>query len=82
VIGKGWTAILEVPGVTPTADAKGQGSAGAQLGALMNAMTPVQGAYGSGRLLRTRLVSVLLLDDGRMFVGAVAPAALERAAAQ
>jgi hypothetical protein len=47
---------------------------------LLRSATPVSGAYGSGRLLRTALVSVLLLDDGRVFVGAVTPATLEQAA--
>ena len=50
-------------------------------GALTRAMTPVSGACGSGHLLRTKLVSVLLIDDGRLLVGAVAPAVLEQAAA-
>jgi hypothetical protein len=50
------------------------------LGALTRAMTPVSGSYGSGRVLRTKLVSVLLLDDGRAFVGAVRPEVLEQAA--
>jgi hypothetical protein len=45
-------------------------------------MTPVSGAFGSGQLLRTALVSVLLLDDGRLLVGAVTPATLEQAAAK
>jgi hypothetical protein len=45
-------------------------------------MTPVSGAFGSGHLLRTKLVTVLLLDDGRAFVGAVSPAFLEQAAAK
>jgi outer membrane lipoprotein-sorting protein len=48
---------------------------------LLRSATPVSGAYGSGRLLRTSLVSVLMLDDGRVFVGAVTPATLEQAAA-
>jgi hypothetical protein len=33
-------------------------------------------------VLRTKLVSVLLLDDGRAFIGTVPPATLERAAAK
>jgi outer membrane lipoprotein-sorting protein len=47
---------------------------------LLRSATPVSGTYGSGRLLRTALVSVLMLDDGRVFVGAVTPATLEQAA--
>ena len=38
-------------------------------------MTPVSGDFGTGQLLKTALVSVLLPDDGRMFVGAVDAAA-------
>ena len=52
------------------------------LGALTKAMTPVSGACGTGQLLKTKLVSVLLLDDGRLLVGAVTPALLEQAAAR
>jgi outer membrane lipoprotein-sorting protein len=48
--------------------------------ALAAASRPVSGAYGSGRLLSTTLVSVLTLDDGRRLVGAVRPEVLERAA--
>jgi hypothetical protein len=51
------------------------------LQALLRSSTPVSGAYGSGRLLRTALVSVLMLDDGRVFVGAVTPTLLEQVAA-
>jgi hypothetical protein len=42
----------------------------------------VSGAWGSGRLLRTSLVSVLITDSGRMFVGAVQPSVLYAAAGQ
>lgn len=84
VIGRGWTAVLEVPGVTlpsaGSADGRRGSGAAESMGALTRAMTPVSGAYGSGQVLRTKLVSVLLLDDGRMFVGAVAPSVLEQAA--
>ena len=46
------------------------------LGALMSASTPVHGSWGSGRLLRTSLLSVLMLSDGRVLVGAVVPSVL------
>ena len=42
----------------------------------MGAFTPVPG----GRLLSTALVSVLITDDGKMYVGAVTPAALQQVA--
>jgi outer membrane lipoprotein-sorting protein len=55
---------------------------GAILGALLQAATTVHGAWGSGRLLRTSLVSVLIVDSGKVLVGAVTPAVLYSAAAQ
>ncbi|MEP6761939.1 MAG: DUF2092 domain-containing protein [Sporichthyaceae bacterium] len=88
VIGTGWTAVVQLSGVSlptaPTArtDRGSRGSAVDQLGALRKAMTPVQGAFGTGQVLRTSLLSVLLLDDGRLFVGSVTPAVLEQAAAR
>jgi outer membrane lipoprotein-sorting protein len=87
VIGKGWTAVIELSGVSLPTGGRGSGeghrSASAeQLSALNRAMTPVSGSFGSGQVLRTKLMSVLLLNDGRAFVGAVAPAILEQAAAK
>jgi hypothetical protein len=41
----------------------------------------VSGSWGTGRLLSTRLLSVLIINDGRVFAGAVAPSALYAAAA-
>jgi outer membrane lipoprotein-sorting protein len=87
VIGKGWTAVVELSGVSLPAGGGGEerhhGSTTAdQLSALTRAMTPVSGAFGSGQLLRTKLVTVLLLDDARAFVGAVSPRFLEQAAAK
>jgi outer membrane lipoprotein-sorting protein len=86
VIGKGWTAVVELSGVSLTPDSPGSGdgrrsSGSEQLSALTKAMTPVSGAFGTGQVLRTKLLTVLLLDDGRAFIGAVPPAVLEQAAA-
>lgn len=93
VVGSGWSSIVSIPGVNLSAVTKsvqgsaGQGSAGRggahdTLATLTRAATPVSGSFGTGRVLQTRLFSVLLLDDGRAFVGAVSPAALEQAAAR
>jgi outer membrane lipoprotein-sorting protein len=85
-IGTGWTAVVEMPGVAlpaaPSGERHGPPSTADQLSALTKAMTPVSGSFGNGRVLRTALVSVLLLDDGRLLVGAVAPQVLEQAAAK
>ena len=43
---------------------------------------PVHGAWGSGRLLHTSLLSVLITSNGHMLVGAVNPSVLYAAAAQ
>jgi outer membrane lipoprotein-sorting protein len=86
VIGTGWTAVVELSGVSLPAAGGGSGdgrdrsSASEQLSAMRRAMTPVSGAFGSGQVLQTKLVTVLLLDDGRAFIGAVSLDVLEAAA--
>ncbi len=60
----------------------GSGQDAAIAGALLKSATPVHGAWGSGKLLHTSLVSVLMTDNGHVLVGAVTPAVLYRAAAQ
>jgi len=57
-------------------------SGGAVLAALLKAATPVHGAWGSGRLLRTGLLSVLITDSGHVLAGAVTPSVLYAAAGQ
>jgi outer membrane lipoprotein-sorting protein len=76
VIGSGWTAV----GVFPAAGLTG--SAGGAAGALLRSATAVHGSWGSGRLLRTSLLSVLITSDGKALIGAVAPSVLYAAAAQ
>jgi hypothetical protein len=76
VIGSGWTAV----GVFPAAGLTGQ--AGGEAGALLRSATAVHGSWGSGRLLRTSLISVLITSDGRALIGAVTPSVLYAAAAQ
>ncbi len=64
------------------ARAAGSGEDAAVAAALLKTATPVHGAWGSGKLLHTSLVSVLMTSDGHVLVGAVTPAVLESAAAQ
>ena len=49
---------------------------------LLKAATPVHGAWGSGRLLRTNLFSVLITSKGKVLIGAVTPAVLYADAAK
>ncbi len=71
-IGSGWTALAEYH-ATAAQITKIAGS-------VVDALAPVHGAWGSGRLLDSALVSVLVTDDGRVFAGAVDPSALYAAA--
>ena len=64
---EGWSTVVETSGVQLPDSASGM------LGQLT---TPVEG----GRTITSALLSVLLTDDGRMLVGAVPPAELERLA--
>jgi hypothetical protein len=59
----------------------GQPGPAGQAALLAQLTQPVTFAGGSGRLLSTKLVTVLLTNDGRLFIGAVTPAVIEAAAA-
>ncbi len=48
----------------------------AALRALLLATTPVHGSWGSGRLLQTKLLSVLITNKGQILAGAVTPSVL------
>ncbi|MBV9254094.1 MAG: hypothetical protein JO054_07695 [Actinobacteria bacterium] len=72
VVGQDWTQVVILDHFTLP---RGQGYE------IMHAATSVSGAFGSGRLLRSDLVNVLFLNDGRVAVGFVTPSALEAAVA-
>jgi outer membrane lipoprotein-sorting protein len=85
-IGSGWVTVLKLPSSELTSGAgpgsgHSSGNDEAVLRTLLAAATPVHGAWGSGRLLRTSLVSVLITDQGNAFIGAVQPSVLYAAAA-
>ena len=71
MLGTGWTSVL----VVPPSDA--EGATTVQNSTLDRLTTPVPG----GRLITSALVSVLLADDGSVYVGAVNGADLQRVAA-
>ena len=60
----------------------GSGESAAVMGALLGSARTVHGSWGSGRLLRTSLLSVLITSNGHVLVGAVTPSVLYAAAAQ
>ncbi len=79
-VGSGWSSVLVL---TSRNDATGPDSKASDLptGAL-DALPRVSGAWGSGRLLKSTLISAVVTADGRVAIGAVSPdqlyAALER----
>jgi outer membrane lipoprotein-sorting protein len=75
-------AQASAAGVGSQSVSSGSGDSGAVAAALMHSATRVHGAWGSGRLLHTSLVNVLMTDNGHVLVGAVTPAVLYAAAAQ
>lgn len=69
IIGSGWTSVLELPDVAlPTA------------GPSARALDKLTTAVPGGRMLKTTLLSILVTDRGRTFVGAVSPTQLQAVA--
>ncbi|MBV9293358.1 MAG: hypothetical protein JO222_12990 [Frankiales bacterium] len=77
VVGRGWASIAVLPAGTVDQSSATNGSQKDGSGSILDAVTkPV----AQGRLLTTRLLSLLITPDGRVLVGAVPATALERAA--
>ncbi|MFI5745769.1 outer membrane lipoprotein carrier protein LolA [Streptomyces sp. NPDC051644] len=82
VIGEGWNAIAEIrtPGGTGL-PSKASGDVPAQAQQFLDSLgDKVSGTFGSGTVFKTRLVNALMTDDGKVYVGAVTPDALVKAA--
>lgn len=88
-VGGGWTSVAVFPFSARDLGAqveRGQGGrpggqdASAIAGALLKSATRVNGPWGGGRVVQTKLLSALLTDDGRLLVGAVTPAKLAEVA--
>jgi outer membrane lipoprotein-sorting protein len=93
MLGTGWLSVAVLPGPAASRLAAGadgpaaggaadSGEAQAVLGALLASARPVHGSWGSGRLLTTRLVNVLITSSGRVLAGAVTPSVLYADAAK
>lgn len=78
-IGTGWTTILKVTGMPSVASL---GKQAGQADAVLGSLPSVSGSWGKGRLFNSTLISALITDDGRAYIGAVDPAMLYQAAAQ
>lgn len=83
VVGSGWSAVLvtTMPKSTDSQPGSSQSDVRQQLAPVLGALPQVSGAWGRGRLLEGTLFSAVLADDGRLAVGAVAPAQLYAALA-
>ena len=73
----------DMPSETPGGPPAGRpDDGGMNLQSIVGSLPTVTGDWGSGHLLQSALVSVLVTDDGRVLAGAVAPEQLYKAAAQ
>ncbi|WP_350276804.1 hypothetical protein [Kribbella sp. HUAS MG21] len=77
VIGEGWESVAMIRGAK-TAGLTGDGP----LAQLLAKAPTVQGSWGQGKVLTSKMVSALITDDGRVFVGLVTPDTLQAAAAK
>ena len=86
VLGGDWDAIARVrlPGGVPLPDFAGAGEQGGPAAAvekLLDAFTEkADGDFGTGRVITSRLVNALITEDGTVYVGAVTPDGLVKAA--
>jgi outer membrane lipoprotein-sorting protein len=89
--GSGWLTVAEVPaavltasagGPQPSAAPSGSGTFGADsqaaISAFLGAGKQVSGSWGSGQLIHTSLVNVLIVGN-ELYLGAVEPSVLEAA---
>ncbi|WBQ02345.1 LolA family protein [Kribbella sp. CA-293567] len=74
VVGEGWNAVAVLRG-NPTAG-------NPALDQLLAKAPTVQGSWGTGKILSTKMVNALITTDGRIFTGLVTPDALQAAAAK
>jgi hypothetical protein len=77
VVGNGWTSVLVARTSAPDAEDTASG-----LDSYLASLPRVSGSWGSGNLLKGKLFTALLTDDGRLIAGAVTPERLYAVAAQ
>jgi hypothetical protein len=77
-LGEGWLSVVAIP----VGRVHSSGHEMSMLRVLLKAATPVHGSWGTGRLLRTSLLSVLVTSKGELLAGAVTPAVLYADAAK
>lgn len=75
------SAVTKDSGNSPNSDGGSSqltsGAMSGYLNTLLGGGTTVSGKFGSGKVFTTNVVSVLITNDGRVFLGAVTPKVLE-----
>ncbi|MFI7383258.1 outer membrane lipoprotein carrier protein LolA [Streptomyces sp. NPDC049813] len=86
VLGKGWTSVAELKlpgdsGIGALASGSAPGGMPADAQTFLDSLgDKVTGTFGSGTVYSTRLVNVLITEDGKVYAGAVTKEALVKAA--
>ncbi|GAA4920587.1 outer membrane lipoprotein-sorting protein [Stackebrandtia albiflava] len=80
LVGEGWDKVAVIDFDTARMSEEATGEA-PEVSGLLDRLPEVSGDWGSGRVLTSSLVSVLITDDGRLLVGAVTPERLYAVAA-
>ena len=79
----GSSSVQAGPGAGGSGGSGGLAALGVDTGSMFHAFlqsaTPVSGPWGSGRLMQTSLISMLVTSNGRVLIGAVTPDVLYRA---
>jgi len=78
IVGTGWGTVAVA---TMPKQAAGSGTEDEQVTAMLDLLPKVSGTWGQGHLLKGKLFSAVLTDDGRVAVGAVTPQTLYAALA-
>ncbi|MGB9377007.1 MAG: hypothetical protein WCB04_05765 [Mycobacteriales bacterium] len=74
VLGSGWASVVEIRGLP------GGAISDPRIGGFLKGARSETGRFGSGNVITTRLLTVLITDDGRIFAGAVTVPAMLRLA--
>ncbi|WP_405058146.1 hypothetical protein OG474_36155 [Kribbella sp. NBC_01505] len=75
VLGEGWDAVVMVRGVKLTGD-------GGPVDQFLAGAKSVEGSWGKGKIVTSKMVNALITDDGRVFAGLVTAQTLQDAAAK
>ncbi|TDD50494.1 outer membrane lipoprotein carrier protein LolA [Kribbella antibiotica] len=75
VIGEGWSSVVMIKGVKLSGD-------GGPVDQFLAGAKSVEGSWGKGKIVTSKMVNALITDDGRVFAGLVTAQTLQDAAAK